>query len=176
MPPSRPSEARELGAYDFYLRGLEFRRQFGRRAQRYAVEMFRRALAIDANYAPAWAGLATSYMLLFHANALEEYRQLASEAGARAAELDANSAEAQIARAVTANMLGDFTTADAAFVRAEELSPRLFDAWYFHGRACATRGEPARAVELYEIAARLRPEDFEVPMLAEQCYQTPGSQ
>jgi adenylate cyclase len=161
-------------AYDFYLRGLEFRRQFGRRSQRYAVEMFRRSLDIDANYAPAWAGLATSYMVLFHATASEEYRQLAAEAGVRATQIDAGSAEAQLARAVTADMLGDFTAAERAFERAQQLSPRYFEAWYFHGRACTTRGEHARAAELFEIAARIRPEDYEVPMLAEQCYANLG--
>lgn len=166
--------ARDPGAYDLYLRGLEFRRHFGRRSQRYALEMFRRALAIDPNYAPAWAGLATSYMLLCQMGTSDEYRRLASDAAARAAAIDPGSAEAQIAGAATATLLGDHAAAERAFRRAEELSPRLFDAWYFHARACAARGEHARAAELYEAAARIRPEDYEVPLLAHQCYQRLG--
>lgn len=166
--------AGDPGAYDFYLRGLEFRRRFGRRSQRYALDMFRRALAIDANYAPAWAGLATSYMLLCQTGTSEEYRRLASEAAARATAIDPNSAEAQIACAATATLLGDHVAAERAFLRAEELSPRLFDAWYYHGRACAARGDHARAARLYEAAAGIRPEDYEVPLLAQQCYQKLG--
>ena len=36
-----------------------------------------------------------------------------------------------------------------------------FFAWLGHARSCTSRGEHARAVELYERAARVRPDDYQ---------------
>lgn len=168
---------RELSAYELYLRGLAFRNRFGRRSQRFALEMFHRALAIDAEYAAAWAGVATSHMLLYyHADASEQHRQLAAEAGERAVRIDPHSAEAWVACGAAAGLQGDSAEAERSFSRAQHINPQLFEAWYYHGRACARRGDHARAVELYETAARVRPEDYEALNVAVQSYKRLGQE
>jgi eukaryotic-like serine/threonine-protein kinase len=45
-------------AYDFYLRGIEYaNRGYGREDIHNSIEMFRRAIALDSNFAQAWAKL-----------------------------------------------------------------------------------------------------------------------
>jgi adenylate cyclase len=157
------------------LRGLAFLHRFGKRSQRFALEMFHEALTLEPDYAPAWAGVATSRVLLYlHSEATDEHKRLALEAGARAIELDPLSAEAHVAWATAATLRGEYRVADAAFERAQTLNPRLFEAWYFHGRSCAARGEHERAVVLYEKAARTRPEDYQALDLAVQSYRSLG--
>jgi TolB-like protein len=55
-----------IQAYDYYLRGRQFVNQFGKRRVGYAIQMFNKAVEIDPDYAPAYAGLtlanATMYM------------------------------------------------------------------------------------------------------------------
>jgi adenylate cyclase len=167
------TRARAVDAYDLYLRGLQFLHRFGRRSQRFALQMFHRAIELDPTYAPAWAGVAASHVLLYvYADASEENRRLAAEAGMRAVELDPLSAEAHVAVANAATIRADHQAAIAAFERAEMLNPRLFEAWYFHGRCCASLGDHARAVDLYEQAALVRPEDYQAFVFAVQSYRS----
>ena len=166
---------KELSAYEVYLRGLQFFGRFGKRSQRFALEMFRRAIEIDANYAPAWAGIAMSHATLYqYAEATEEHRNRAAEAGERAVQLDPLSPEAFVAMGSARMLVPDFAAAEAAFARAEELNPHLFEAWYLHARACSTTGKHAQAAVLYERAARECPEDHEALNMAAQAYLNLG--
>lgn len=167
--------ATSVEAYDLYLRGLEQLRGFGRRSQRFALRLFADALELDPEYAPAWAGKATSlYLLYVYAESRDEYRRDAADAAARAVALDPLSAEAHVGLGNAAMLSGEFAKADAAFGRAETLNPNLFEAWYHHARACATQGDHLRAVEYYERAALVRPDDYEAMNLAAQSYFSLG--
>jgi len=173
--PPRPLRGTSIAAYDLYLRGLEHLRRFGRRSQRYALQMFADALELDPGYAPAWAGVATSRLLLYtYSEASEENRQGAIEAGRRAVQLDPMSAEAHVGAANAAILAGDSTAAEAAFERAHALNPGLYEAWYHHARSCAARGDYERAIEYYVRAAAARPEDFDALCLVSQCYASLG--
>jgi len=137
--------------------------------------MFRRALAIDPDYAPAWAGLSTCHALLYtYARATQEHLAGAAEASEQALQADPRSAEAHVALGTAAALQLDFSVAEAAYRRAEELDPRLFDAWYYHGRCAAARGQHDRAVEFYVTAAGVRPEDYEALLMATQSYDSLG--
>ena len=168
----RPSA---VDAYDLYLRGLAFQHAFGRSSQRLALEMFERVIEREPEFAPAWAGIASSHVLLYmYAEATDEHRHLAAEAGARAVELDPLSADAHGAQGNAATLRGDFPAADAAFKRAQMLDPRSFEAWYYHGRSLASRGEHSRAVAAYEQAALVRPEDYQALNFAMQSLRSLG--
>ncbi|HUX95828.1 MAG TPA: hypothetical protein VMV47_08860 [Bacteroidales bacterium] len=59
----------DMTAYDFYLRGKDYyNRSFSEEDQRYAIQMFEKALEIDSSFALAWVGLATSSRILFTFN------------------------------------------------------------------------------------------------------------
>jgi serine/threonine protein kinase/Tfp pilus assembly protein PilF len=55
----RPTE--DITAYDYYLRGREYRKRTRKDDNEYAIGFYKRALEIDPNYAQAYAGLAGSY-------------------------------------------------------------------------------------------------------------------
>lgn len=135
-------------------RGNAYLSRFGLRNQRYALEMFRAALALNPDDYRAWAGVAASHSLQYlHAERLEHHWHGAIAAAREAQERKPLSAEAQLARAHVAAMRGDRAEADAAFARAESLDPGLFHAWYHHGRICAEAGEHERAAAMFERAA-----------------------
>jgi adenylate cyclase len=53
-------------------------------------------------------------------------------------------------------------------------APSLFDALYPYARLRFERGEPATAAELFERAARARPDDYQTLCLASMAYRAAG--
>jgi DNA-binding winged helix-turn-helix (wHTH) protein/Flp pilus assembly protein TadD len=150
-------------------RGNGYLRRFGLRNQRYALEMFRAALAMDPDDYRAWAGIAASHSLQYlHAEPLDLHWNGAIRAAREALERRPISAEAQLARAHVAVMRRDHAEADAAFAFAEDLDPDLFQAWYHHGRVLAENANHDRAVEKYEKAAATNLVDCQASALGEQ--------
>jgi eukaryotic-like serine/threonine-protein kinase len=101
-----------------------------------SVEMFRQAVAADPNYALAWAGLSTSYIvsagygrLLPPAQALV----LADAASQKAVALDGASSEAHVARGNALASAWRWNEAEPEFRRAIELNPNNANAHYFYG-------------------------------------------
>ena len=164
-----------IQAYDYYLRGRHAVHQFGKRPIEYAIQMFEKAIAIDPDYAPAYAGLtqanATMYMVY---DADPKVCSAAERASRRAIELDPDSAEAHTTRGIVQLMTNNFDAAEQAFDRAIALDPRSFDAHYYYAQSCATRGNHARAAELYEKAAAVRPEDYQALLISAQSYRSLG--
>lgn len=150
-------------------KGNGYLSRFGLRNQRYALEMFRAALVRDPEDYRAWAGVAASHSLQYlHAERLDLHWNGAIAAAREALERRPVSAEAQLARAHVAVMRREFAEADAAFSIAEDLDPRLFQAWYHHGRLLAQNAEHDRAVARYERAAAARTTDCQAFALGEQ--------
>ena len=164
-----------IQAYDYYLRGRHAVHQFGKRAMEYAIQMFEKAIAIDPDYAPAYAGLtlanATMYMVY---DADRRVCAAAERASARAIELDPDSAEAHTTRGIVELMTNRFDAAEQAFDRAIALDPKSFDALYYYAQSCATRGNHPRAAEYYEKAAKVRPEDYQALLISAQSHRSLG--
>jgi len=55
----QPTES--LAAYDYYLKGREYYYRYTKQDNEAGIELFKRALEVDPNYAPAYAGLADAY-------------------------------------------------------------------------------------------------------------------
>jgi adenylate cyclase len=88
----------KVEAYEFYLRGRKLFHKWTRQNIDLGREMFERAVAIDPNFAAAWAGLATAHVHLFGCDS-QPHLDKAREASARALKLDPQSAEAHVAAA-----------------------------------------------------------------------------
>jgi adenylate cyclase len=166
----------DMRAYDFYLRGRQIQSLKSSDHWTKAPEMFRRAIAVDPNYAAAHAGLADSLAQLLIWRILQPGDVLneALAAAQRALELAPQLAEAHVARGNTLSLAGDEQGAVEAFERAIELNPELYEAHYYFGRHCYAHGQYARALEQFEAAHRVRPDEFQAISLASNAADSLG--
>jgi TolB-like protein/Tfp pilus assembly protein PilF len=162
-----------LAAYDFYLRGRQLARKEKDAEQRSAAEMFRQAIRLDPEFAAAHAGLASviAHLAFRHQDLIRTLGDEAQRAIDRALALAPDSAQTHVAVGQVHEMCKRPQEALRAFERAIELDARLFDAHYYFARFCAGRGDHSRAVEHYEKAFALQPDDFLAIVLALQEYQ-----
>jgi serine/threonine protein kinase/Tfp pilus assembly protein PilF len=162
-------------AYDYYLRGRSFYYRYGRHDIEFALQLFSRAVELDPEYALAHAGLADCWSYIYlYSERKDTVRLQAEAAGRRAVELAPETAQAQASLAVALSLGDHKEEAQAAFETAIRLDPTLFEAWYFHARQAFAGGDMPKAASLYEEAMRVRPEDYNSPLLVAQVYQELG--
>jgi len=160
---------RDMAAYEFYLRGRQLAgRMTDQQSWLQAPTMFRRAVAIDPDYAAAHAGLADSLaqQILWRLRPASEVLPEAAAAAAKALDLAPDLAEAHVAQGHLRSLAGDREGAIRSFERAIALNPSLVEAYYYFARHCYAQGDYARAAELYQKAYSLRPDEFVVLVLA----------
>jgi len=164
--PSRPTSNEGEQAYEYFLQGRQHLARMMQRGLDASREMFRRALELDANYAPAWAGLATVHSCL--AEWFDPGKISVSHAdhmSRRALEAAPRLAEAHVARGLARSLSKHYDEAIGEFEQAIRINPYLFDAYYYFGRTAFACGDMARSAELFQAASQLRHEDFQSPML-----------
>lgn len=166
--PGRTVGAREHlathpDAYSQYLLGRQLFHLGSPEGYRRAVEAYEKALAIDARYAPAWAGLAiaANYASNFAVSG-DEFQALvrrSREAGPRAVEFDPELADGFAARGYVRAMLDhDWAGAEQDLQRAIALSPRDAEIRRLYGTfVLAPRGLTAQAIESARLATELDP-------------------
>jgi adenylate cyclase len=115
-----------VDAYDFYLQGRALHLRRGIQGVFESIEPFEQAVAKDASFAPAYAGLGAAYAIrsiqfpLDHPpDELEKMRAAAE----KAVQLDPLLAEAHAARALAYARDGQWGEAEQSFLRAIELDP-----------------------------------------------------
>jgi adenylate cyclase len=162
-------------AYDLYLKGLSFYHRFGPKCQVYAIDLFKRATKLDPGFAKAWAGLAGSHAILavYHSGG-EAALTATDEASRKAIELAPELAEAHTARAIYYSATQRFDDAAREFEHAIRLNPQHYEAWYHYARTAMHQNRPRRALELYERAAEVNPDDFQAPLLSAPVYRSLG--
>jgi adenylate cyclase len=151
-------------AYEFYLRGRKLFQKWTRENINLARGMFERAVALDPNFAAAWAGLATAHVHL-HGCDSEPHLDKAREASTRALKLDPQSAEAHVAAGQGLSMEQRYADAAAEFEQAIELDPTLFDALYYYARSCFKSGDLEKSLGLFRQAQSVRPDDYQAVYL-----------
>jgi len=151
-----------LEAYDLYLKGRWFwnQRGAGPAPLHRAVDYFNQAIALDSNYARAWAGLADAYSLLpaFGDVPPADAFATAKHAVQRALALDSTLAEAYTSLGIVCVFYDwDWPTAARAFDRAlaldsTEPGTHLFHAWYY-----VAQGQLNDALREVQTAQQLNP-------------------
>jgi TolB-like protein/Tfp pilus assembly protein PilF/class 3 adenylate cyclase len=153
----KPTENSE--AYELYLKGRFFWNKRTGEDLKTAAEYFQKAIAVDPQYAGAYAGLAETYAVipLFAAGTPQEYFPKAIAAAQRAIQLDESSAEAHTALGLLLCFSdANFVEAEKEFKRAIAINPNYATAhhWYGNcllvalGRFDEAISECQRAVEL----------------------------
>ena len=180
LKPSEPlaihtRSTTDVGAYEYYLRGRQFFKRFRKRDLEYAIQMFREAINIDAEFALAWAGYADCHsFMLMYVDPQSNCRGEASEASKRALELSPDLAEAHASRGLACLVCEEFDDAEAEFIKAIELNPNLFEAYYYYARTQFHRGNMDAAAELFEKAAEVDPADYQSRCLRVQILRGEG--
>ncbi len=163
---SRKAPTADVKAYDCYLKGRQFFHQFRRKGYDLAREMFAKAIEIDPQYAKAYAGMANcSAFVYMYWDSSETYLKQADEASRKALEIDPQLAEAHAAAGMTSSLRKQYEGAQREFEIAIDLNPKLFEPYYFYGRSCYAQGKLDEAVNWFEKASRVLPEDYQAPML-----------
>ena len=165
----------EVQAYDYYLRGRQFFYQSRRKALEFARQMFARAIVIDPGYARAHAGVADSCSILYMwFGASEDNLSEAVAASRRAVELDPESAEAHASRGLAESLIKNYEGAGKEFEISVRLNPRLFEAYYFYGRAAFAQGQYEKAASLFVKASEADPDDYQAHALRAGCLRALG--
>jgi TolB-like protein/DNA-binding SARP family transcriptional activator len=154
----RPPPA--LEAYDLYLRGLLLRNSLSADALRQASELFDRAIALEPDFAAAWAAKASVVApLIYFGNVSQEEAldQLRAQA-ARALELDPTLGEAHTALAIVQLFFDwDWEGAERSLKRAIELNPNDAHAWHHLGNYHSAMQQDREAIAARERAVELDP-------------------
>ncbi len=158
-------------AYEYYLRGKQLRHTFRPDALEAGEDCFRRAIALDPNYALAFTSLAecSATRDLYFTTDAEAVEQ-ADAASRKAVELDPNLAEAHSARGLALMSLERWDEAAAELLIAMDLDPSLFEAPYTYARLLNLLGKPETAAKYFEIAADLDHDDYQAVTLASGIY------
>ena len=146
-------------AYDFYLRGRYFFAQRGARALNAAEGYFRRAVAKDAGFGRAHAGLAMVYAVLpgYVPSNSDSVVALATEAATRALELDSTLADAHFALGLSFKNQMRFTESEPHFQKALALEPRNAVGHMWYGIDLYSRGRMDAGLEELRLATELDP-------------------
>ena len=164
-----------IDTYECFLRGRQRMHTMQQPHMDEAREFYERAIALDARYAPAWAGLAMLHALLYEWwGANDADLAAADRASGIAMELAPELADAHLARAYTLSNQRRYAEACPHFEAAARINPNLGDTYYYYGRAAFAAGETEKSVELWRKGTEVRREDFESPQLAAQSLRKLG--
>jgi adenylate cyclase len=152
-------------AYNYYLKGRQFFHNSTRTLLRLARQMFVKATEIDPHYARAYAGIAICDTRLVNWYRAEIPTDEILAVADKALSLDANLAEAHVARGLALGNDGKAEEAAAAFERALKTDPGNHDAHLAYARYLVTHGDFQRAAPLFEQAIKLNPDDWQSPLL-----------
>jgi tetratricopeptide (TPR) repeat protein len=164
---SRRRRTQSVAAYELYVRGTDqslYRSDSGTRS---ALHFLREAVALDSNYAAAWAQLGRAYARIglvgTSTSERNRYYALADEAARKSVALDDSLAEAHTALASTRMASFDFISAERELRRAIELDPGRGEtyeklAWLYlwTGRTPDALAHARRSVELDSLSTTAR--------------------
>jgi TolB-like protein/Tfp pilus assembly protein PilF len=167
---------RNTEAYNLYLRGRYFWNKYSKEWVLKAIEAFKEAISIDANYALAYCGMADAYFRL--SNVYFPPREVlpkAKEAALRAVGIDDNLAEAHSSLGLVRVYYDhDWPGAEREFRRALELDPHLVSAHQRYGSYLTFMGRFDEAIKRYETALALDPFSLQINMNLATTYYLKG--
>ncbi|HEU4509258.1 MAG TPA: winged helix-turn-helix domain-containing protein [Pyrinomonadaceae bacterium] len=161
-----------IEAYEYYLRGHQLFHNMRRASLESARRMYLKAIAIDDQFGPAYAGVADcSSFLYMDWGGVESDLADADRASLKAVEIDPGLAQAHASRGIFLAQSGRYLEAETEFETALHLNPRLYEANYYYARACFSQGKLDKAAQLLEQAAAVRPESIDALSMLSGIYR-----
>ncbi len=150
----RPTQ--NLQAYDFYLRGRAMTHHRVKNENLQAIEMYRKAIELDPDFALAWSGLADAYAMRYDLwERTDENIEMAHKASRRALELEPNLAEAHASVGYAYVQQKNYQEAMHELDLALKLNPQLAVAYVYYGELYCLINRHADAVPMYQKAIEL---------------------
>ncbi len=148
-----------IEAYNLYLRGRYFWNKYDKVWVLKAIEAFKQAIEIDADYALAYCGMADAYFRLSNIYFPPcEVLPKAKEAALKAVEIDENLPEAHSSLALVSVYYDhDWERAEREFRTALKLDPNLILAHQRYGSYLTFMGRFEEAIRHYETALEIDP-------------------
>jgi adenylate cyclase len=155
---AKPPE--NLQAYDYLQRGWEHYRRNTRADNREARKLLEQAIALDPNYASAYAALAVVRQVVVPAGWAEQPAEALNDAerlARKALQLDSSNAQAHAVLADIYLNRSQYDLARAEDDQAIALNPNDARSHAARGGVLVYAGEPEEAIKSFEIARRLNP-------------------
>ncbi len=171
-PPVAPS-----AAYELYLKGRFFWGKRTKEGLQQGIDYFQQAIALNPNYALAYAGLADCYNLLDDWGKMPPRDSFpkARAAAEKAIALDDSLAEAHVSLAMVRGSYDwDWLGAEQEFKRAIELNPNYATAHQWYGETLASLGRFSEAEREVKRARELDPLSPIVNMAVAEVYAWEG--
>jgi eukaryotic-like serine/threonine-protein kinase len=148
-----------LTAYDLYLRGRALVARRGPESAEQAVHLFEQVIAIDREFAPAYAGLVDAYAAMsWVLEAPETALAGMRPAAVKALQMDPELAEAHAAMGITYAREFDWDNATSSFERAIKLNPNLSEIRISYSNSTLIReGDAAKALDILSRATEMDP-------------------
>ena len=132
--PLSSTSAENFAAYDLYLLGRHETRLYSEQSFKRAIEYYLASLENDPSFAPAYGGLADSYLYLADYGDLPqgEAQQLARTATDKALSINPDSPEAHASMGLLLNNLGYYREGETHLQKALQVNPNHVNAliWY----------------------------------------------
>ena len=157
-----PPLTSDRAAYDSYLQGRELSLRFGAEAKSNAIMLLQEAVALDPDFAQAWAVLGRAHLLAAADNPDDDpkpYVESATRAVERSLDLDPNLAYAHLVQASIFDYELDVAAAVDAAARAHELDPHQPFLTMSYGYYLVLIGQVERGAALMRQALRQDPTD-----------------
>ncbi len=152
----------DLGAWDHVLQGMAHLSDFSEANNQRARERFEHAAALDPDYSRAYAGLAHTYhreIMLGYGPSRDEALAKLQDNARRAVQLDGADFYGHWELAIGYLMAHEHDLGLAEALRTVELNPSNTHAYAMVGFAYVLLGRPDEAIEYFEKAMRLNPND-----------------
>ena len=157
--PGADRSTRSVEAYELSLKGRAKFFMFSPETNLECIELLDQAIAIDPNFADAWAGQVFPYQSgwSFAWKGYDDGLTIAAEKAKRAVELAPNSSLAQSRFAWVQIFLREPERSIRNFERAIEIDPNNADTYVWFSEALNFAGQPGRAIDAGHTALRFDP-------------------
>jgi TolB-like protein len=175
LAPARRTTTPE--AYAHYLRGVQLQNTGSEEGLRAALDAYEQAVALDPDYAPAYARFAEAAVRYGFSIEVggQEWVRRAVTAADRAVELDASGVAGLVARGLVRTVFSwDWAGASADLERAVALAPGDENARRRHATLLASLGRLSEGLESAKLAVALDPVSAEANYTLGQLYNQLG--
>lgn len=166
---------KNINAYSFYLKGRDYYYNYTNEDNNTAINLFKKSLDVDPNYALAYAGLADAYNQKVIKYGFEgKWYDSALTNSKKALKIDPNLADGYKALALTYDNLGEKELAMSNYQKAIELNPGFSSAMLNYGQIKLDYGEYDDAFYWFRRANSIEPDNVWVIISIANIYHYLG--